>query len=296
MNTYIRPKKISADMGGDGEVLDKRLSQVLCLLESISFNGCQSVLDIGTGKGQIAKWFAKKGFVVTGTGLSVNSYEMDISETKDFKKIEIIECNVEKMPFQDGSFDIIIMSHVLEHCYNTGLALNEVKRVLSPKGLLCIFVPPHDDFVCAGHVSMGWNLGQLMYTLLLNGFDVKDGKFSQYGYNVAGIVRKNYLELPQIRGDRGDIHILDREGLFPMPIISKDGLNDNYFGRIRSINWNINDLINKENKSKSFFQRLLFLILNIFPSKVKYLVAVKLYGLSRHIALSIKTVFLQSPN
>jgi SAM-dependent methyltransferase len=293
---YVRPEKISADMGGDGEVLDDRLSQVLDLLDLVSFEGYQSVLDVGTGKAQIANWFAKKGFTVTGTGISVSSYEIDIKEAKESEAIEIIECNVENMPFKDGSFDIIIMSHVLEHCYNTGLALQEVKRVLSPNGILCIFVPPHDDFVCAGHISMGWNLGQLMYTLLLNGYYVKEGKFAQYGYNVVGIVQKSDLALPQIRGDRGDIHILDQEGLWPIPIISKDGLNDNFFARIRVVNWNIEKLIEKENMTKPLFQKVLNWIFMIIPAKSKYLIAVKLYSLSRMIALNIKTKFLQSPN
>jgi SAM-dependent methyltransferase len=296
MNTYIRPEKISADMGGDGEFFDDRLIKVFDLLELLSFDGYESVLDIGTGKAQIAKWFAKKGFAVTGTGLSVNSYEFDLNEKNEYEKIEIIECNVEQMPFEDGSFDIIIMSHVLEHCYNTGLALQEVKRVLSPNGMLCIFVPPHDDYVCAGHVSMGWNLGQLMYILLVNGFDIKQGKFAQYGYNVTGIVRKGNLELPQIRGDRGDIHILDQHGLWPLPIVSKDGLNDNFFGRLRTVNWDIQKLIKKENNNKSLFQRILLGVLMIFPVRIKHLIAVKLYSLSRIIALSFKSNFLQSPN
>ena len=294
--SYIRPKKINADMGGNGDIHDVRLTQVFDLLELLSFDGYKSVLDIGTGKAQIAKYFADKGFSVTGTGLSLNSYEINFNELNRDKKIDIIECNVEKMPFKDDSFDIIIMSHVLEHCYNTGMALAEVKRVLSQDGVLCIFVPPHDDFVCAGHVSMGWNVGQLMYTLLINGFDIKEGKFAQYGYDVTGIVRKRNSELPHIRGDRGDIHILDQQGQWPIPIVSKDGLNDNFFGRVRSINWNIRVLVDKENKKRSFFQRILLGLLMIFPEKLKYFVSVKLIALSGIFALSHKTDVLRSPN
>jgi SAM-dependent methyltransferase len=293
-NAYVRPEKIDSSMGGNDGVLDERLSQVLELLRTISFDGYKNVLDIGIGKAQIAKWFTAKGFEVTGTGLEISSYDININELETEQKIKIFECNVEKMPFEDNSFDIILMSHILEHCYNTGLALQEVKRVLSSNGVLCIFVPPHDDFVCSGHVSMGWNLGQLMYVLLLNGFSVKEGKFAQYGYNVSAVVRKGETQLPVLRGDRGDIHILDGLGYLPLPITSKDGLNDNFFGRVRSINWDIDSLIRKENRTAK--NKFLSFFLSLIPHKMKYFMAVKLYGLSRLMALNLKTTKFQSPN
>jgi hypothetical protein len=188
------------------------------------------------------------------------------------------------------------MSHVLEHCSNIGVALKEVRRVLSSNGILCIFLPPHDDFVCSGHISMGWNVGQLMYTLLVNGFEVKTGKFVQYGYNVAGVVQKNSLELPALRGDRGDIHILSKEGLWPIPVKSKDGLNDNFYGKIRSINWNIEKLEQKEYLNQTFINKLILKVIKITPSKMKYILSVKLMGLSRLFALSLDTTYLRSPN
>uniref|UniRef100_UPI00404889BA class I SAM-dependent methyltransferase n=1 Tax=Algoriphagus sp. TaxID=1872435 RepID=UPI00404889BA len=293
-NTYFRPEKIDSSMGGNDDVFDERLSQVLELLDTVSFDGKKNVLDIGIGKAQIAKWFTAKGFEVTGTGLEISSYGINVSELQEKQKIKIVECNVEKMPFEDNSFDIILMSHILEHCYNVGLALQEVKRVLSSNGVLCIFVPPHDDFVCSGHFSMGWNLGQLMYVLLLNGFSIKDGKFAEYGYNVSAVVRKGVTQLPVLRGDRGDIHILDGLGYLPLPIASKDGLNDNFFGRVRSINWDIETLVRKENRTSK--NKPLFFFLSLIPHKIKFFIAVKLYGLSRKMALNLKTTKFQSPN
>lgn len=291
---YVRPKKIDSLMGGSDDVLDERLSQVLELLKTIPLDGFKNVLDIGIGKGQIAKWFISQGLEVTGTGLEISSYDVDVDDLRLKQNIEIIECHVEKMPFEDGSFDLILMSHVLEHCFNIGLALQEVKRVLSSNGVLCIFVPPHDDFVCSGHVSMGWNVGQLMYILLLNGFSVKDGKFVQYGYNVGAVVKKETIQLPPLRGDKGDIHILDRHGFLPLSIRSRDGLNDNFLGRVRSINWNIDSLL--KNQKHSSMHKLLYFILELIPNNLKYLISVKLYSLSKVIALSMKTTKFQSPN
>lgn len=295
MILYKLPENIKANMGGENGLIDERLSQVFDLLESIDFGCNMTVLDIGMGKGQIAKWFYEKGHSVTGTGLFFDSYNIE-PELIHNKKISIIECSVENMPFKDHSFDVIIMSHVLEHCSNIGIALMEVRRVLSSNGILCIFLPPHDDFVCSGHISMGWNVGQLMYTLLVNGFEVKSGKFVQYGYNVAGVVQKNSLELPPLRGDRGDIHILSEGGFWPLPVKSKDGLNDNFYGKVRSINWNIEKLVEKEYLNQTFINKLILKLIKITPSRIKFILSVKLMGLSRFFALSLNNTYLKSPN
>ncbi len=111
------------------------------------------------------------------------------------------------------------MSHVLEHCHNAGQALQEVRRVLADNGRLFIFVPPYTTYVCSGHVSTGWNVGELLYVLLLNGFDVRAGHFVEYGHSVCGFVRKASVALPALRGDRGDIRILAESGLFPLPVV-----------------------------------------------------------------------------
>ena len=44
-------------------------------------------------------------------------------------------------PFRDASFDLILCYHVLEHIKEDGLAIKELKRMLSPEGRLYIQVP-----------------------------------------------------------------------------------------------------------------------------------------------------------
>lgn len=235
MNEFVLPDYIPADMGGDGEKLDVRMRDVLRLLEYAPISSCREVLDIGIGKGQVAQWFAKKGMKVIGTGIAIESYGMDRA-TLDRFNIDIVECDVEKMPFEDDRFDCVVMSHVLEHCRNVGAALGEVRRVLKQNGVLLIFVPPADDLVCAGHVSVGWNIGQLMYVLLLNGFRITDGLFAEFNYNVCGFVRKDELALPPIRMDRGDIAIMKER--FPVELWRySNGGCDGYFARLTAVNF-----------------------------------------------------------
>lgn len=56
-------------------------------------------------------------------------------------EVRFVECPVEQMPFGDGSFDVILCSHVLEHVARPRAALAEIHRVLRPGGCLHVGVP-----------------------------------------------------------------------------------------------------------------------------------------------------------
>ena len=174
-----------------------------------------------------------------GTGIAVDSYGVNALDLSHDFGINVVECLAEALPFPDKSFDAVVMCHVLEHCPNVGLALQEVRRVLVDQGFLLIFVPKHSGVICAGHISMGWNIGQLMYVLLINGFNVKDGNFIVYYGNVCGFVQKDSNPLPQLRGDQGDIKILSDAGRFPLPVVTRDGRNDGdgFRGELKCVNW-----------------------------------------------------------
>jgi ubiquinone/menaquinone biosynthesis C-methylase UbiE len=62
---------------------------------------------------------------------------VDISDNCDFK------CNLEmeKLPFEDNSVEIIFCFNVLEHIYNHKNVINEVYRVLKPNGKFYMSVP-----------------------------------------------------------------------------------------------------------------------------------------------------------
>jgi len=49
--------------------------------------------------------------------------------------------DVERLPFQDGSLDLVLCSHVLEHVADDTGAARELARVLAPGGLALVQVP-----------------------------------------------------------------------------------------------------------------------------------------------------------
>jgi SAM-dependent methyltransferase len=60
--------------------------------------------------------------------------------TWDTKGIDIV-CDIAKMPVEDGSFDIVLCSEVLEHVADPVQVLTELARVTKPGGKLVLTAP-----------------------------------------------------------------------------------------------------------------------------------------------------------
>jgi ubiquinone/menaquinone biosynthesis C-methylase UbiE len=53
---------------------------------------------------------------------------------------------LEKLPWDDSTFDVVFASHILEHCEDIKSTFSEIKRVLRRDGVLVFAVPcGYDD-------------------------------------------------------------------------------------------------------------------------------------------------------
>jgi ubiquinone/menaquinone biosynthesis C-methylase UbiE len=86
----------------------------------------QTVLDVGTGSGLFAEQFAAKGLKVTG--LDVNP-EMLPAAQQYVPSGTFQEGVAEKLPFPDGSFDLVFMGLLLHETDDLLAALSEAYRV-----------------------------------------------------------------------------------------------------------------------------------------------------------------------
>lgn len=102
----------------------------------------KKVLDIGCGVGTIALYLSRKGAKVVG--IDDSSIAIDIAE-ESRRTIGLNDIVFKQARFPDqkieGSFDLVIMSEVLEHLQNDKLALNMVYHNIGNNGRLLISVP-----------------------------------------------------------------------------------------------------------------------------------------------------------
>ena len=107
------------------------------------FPASGTVLDLGGGQGQDARYFANKGYDVTLTDLSDNGLKYAQEKTPDNLKIKIKQHDISTpLPWPDKSFDIVY-SHMAVHYFDhqtTIRLFDEIYRVLKNDGTLALLV------------------------------------------------------------------------------------------------------------------------------------------------------------
>lgn len=104
--------------------------------------------------------------------------------TWDTSQIDIV-CDIEDIPEESESFDVILCSEVLEHLPNPVSALNELNRLLRGEGILIITAPFCSlTHFAPYHYSTGFNRYFYEYHLPRFGLEVNEitanGNFFEY--------------------------------------------------------------------------------------------------------------------
>jgi SAM-dependent methyltransferase len=99
------------------------------------------VLDLGSGAGDFTAEIAKVAEQVVGLEVA----EAAVARARarhpalDFRLTPIDG----PLPLEDGSFDLVWASEVIEHVADTARWLSEIRRVLAPGGRLLVTTPSH---------------------------------------------------------------------------------------------------------------------------------------------------------
>jgi SAM-dependent methyltransferase len=108
------------------------------------------LLDLGCGAGRHAFEAARRGARVVA--LDMDRKELDqvaaiaaamdeAGEIPEGASIRTSSGDATAMPFDDGSFDVVIAAEVMEHIPTDQAAMHEVARVLRPGGVAAVTVP-----------------------------------------------------------------------------------------------------------------------------------------------------------
>ncbi len=99
----------------------------------------RKILDVGCGEGYM-KYFFDESPDLEWHGVEQWDERRELCKTLGYQ-VYNLDINKESLPFESGTFDIVIASHVIEHLSNLEFAVGEMDRILKPGGLLLIAVP-----------------------------------------------------------------------------------------------------------------------------------------------------------
>jgi hypothetical protein len=103
----------------------------------LPWRGQGKVLDVGCGAGGNLKTLQEQGWQPYGVEIS----GIAAAHARDLTKGEIHTGTIESAPFPLRSFDVVLMSHSLEHLPSPVEALRRIHQFLKDDGLLVIHVP-----------------------------------------------------------------------------------------------------------------------------------------------------------
>ncbi|RWY49520.1 class I SAM-dependent methyltransferase [Mucilaginibacter gilvus] len=137
------------------------------------------VLEVGAGDGSILKYLSDQNFAPEYHAVEISASGVDHIRAANIKGLKsVLEFDGYKLPFGDNSFDLIILSHVLEHVEHERILLREMKRVARQ---FVIEVPLDykagvdkniKHFLAYGHINV-YTPTSLRYLLMTEGYEVE---------------------------------------------------------------------------------------------------------------------------
>jgi ubiquinone/menaquinone biosynthesis C-methylase UbiE len=138
----------------------------------------KKVLEVGAGDGSILKLLSEQNFAPEYHAVEISESGVEHIKARNIANIKSVQIfDGYHLPFEDNSFYLIILSHVLEHVEHERVLLRELKRVAA----YSVIEVPRDykagvdkrikHFLAYGHINM-YTPTSLRYLLRTEGFEI----------------------------------------------------------------------------------------------------------------------------
>ena len=162
------------------------------------YSGRKRCLDLGSGSGEFMYLANRIGIDCLGVEPS-GGYSAYCR--RDELGLDVLSQTLEESGFPDSSFDLIRLSHVMEHIRDPVRSLKVLKQWLAEDGILYIEVPNidrdathklHGKLFHFGHI-FNFSPWTMRMTALLAGLEEDNGSAKRNSGNTAGFFRKALL-------------------------------------------------------------------------------------------------------
>jgi SAM-dependent methyltransferase len=106
----------------------------------------KTVLDAGCGTAYGTRILAEAG-ASTVVGVDVAEGVLAAARPGQPPSVSLEAADVQNLPYDHGTFDVVVCFEVIEHVADPELALDELARVIADNGLLCVSSPNRRTYI-----------------------------------------------------------------------------------------------------------------------------------------------------
>ena len=137
--------------------LNKKIISDLALISKHIKGEKITILDAGCGEGFTDELLLSEIDNISVTGFDYSDQALEYARKMN-PSVEYIQGNINHLPFEDKSFDIVLCTEVLEHLDSPDKALSEIFRVAKK----CVYITvPHEPWFCMGNLLVLKNVKRL---------------------------------------------------------------------------------------------------------------------------------------
>jgi ubiquinone/menaquinone biosynthesis C-methylase UbiE len=124
------------------EIVDRKKA-VLGFVDAYAGNRDLAILDVGCGTGMTLRDLLRRGHSVVGADITEAMLHRARAAVSEFPadRARCIRSDVENVPFEDGSFDVVLCMGVLQYLQTDAKAVSELSRVVRNGGLAIVTLP-----------------------------------------------------------------------------------------------------------------------------------------------------------
>jgi ubiquinone/menaquinone biosynthesis C-methylase UbiE len=107
------------------------------VFDRLPLESATDVLEVGCGNGNL--WYANRDRVPPGLHLTLTDFSEGMVEEASSRIGDVATyriADVQELPFEEASFDLVVANHMLYHLPDPGRALGEIARVLRSGGVV----------------------------------------------------------------------------------------------------------------------------------------------------------------